>query len=89
MKKISLLLLSLFMFGIFADELPANFSKYQAHYAFKCDQGEKCAAAFDKYLNTPEVKAMNLEVDLYALEHQGWNEATHLSLIHISEPTRL
>ena len=77
MKKISLLLLSLFMFGIFADELPANFSKYQAHYAFKCDQGEKCAAAFDKYLNTPEVKAMNLEVDLYALEHQGWNEATH------------
>ena len=77
MKKISLLLLSLFMFGIFADELPANFSKYQAHYAFKCDHGEKCAAAFDKYMNTPEVKAMNLEVDLYALDHKGWNEATH------------
>mgnify|MGYP005703566887 FL=1 len=77
MKKISLLLLSLFMFGIFADELPANFSKYQAHYTFKCDHGEKCAAAFDKYMNTPEVKAMNLEVDLYALDHKGWNEATH------------
>ena len=28
-------------------------------------------------INTPEVKAMNLEVDLYALEHKGWNEATH------------
>ncbi len=67
MKKISVLLLSLFMFGIFANELPANFSKYQAHYTFKCDHGEKCAAAFDKYMNTPEVKAMNLEVDLYAL----------------------
>ena len=77
MKKISLLLISLFMFVSFADELPANFSKYQTHYAFKCDQAEKCAAAFDKYMNTPEVKAMNLEVDLYALEHQGWNEATH------------
>ena len=46
MKKIFLIILSLFMFGIFADELPANFSKYQAHYAFKCDQGEKCAAVF-------------------------------------------
>ena len=77
MKKIFLIILSLFMFGIFADELPANFSKYQAHYAFKCDQGEKCAAVFDKYMNAPAVKAMNLEVDLYALQHQGWNEATH------------
>ena len=77
MKKISLLILSLFMFGLFADELPANFSKYQAHYAFKCDHGEKCFAAFDKYMNSPEVKAMNLEVDLYALAHQGWNGATH------------
>ncbi len=77
MKKIFLIILSLFMFGIFADELPANFSKYQAHYAFKCDQGEKCAAVFDKYMNAPAVKAMNLEVDLYALAHQGWNGATH------------
>ena len=77
MKKLSLLFLSLFMFGMFADELPANFSKYQAHYSFKCEQAEKCFEAFDKYMGSSEVEAMNLEVDFYAYEHQGWNGATH------------
>ena len=77
MKKLSLLFLSLFMFGMFADELPANFSKYQAHYSFRCEQAEKCFEAFDKYMGSAEVEAMNLEVDFYAYEHQGWNGATH------------
>ena len=57
MKKLSLLFLSLFMFGMFADELPATFSKYQAHYSFRCEQAEKCFEAFDKYMDQQRLKS--------------------------------
>ena len=53
-----------------------NFSKYQAHYSFRCEQAEN---VLKRLINIwdQQKQAMNLEVDFYAYEHQGWNGATH------------
>ena len=75
--KINILsLLIILSFGVWADDhLPTNFSKYQSNFHFKCDEPEKCFAAFDKYMKSPEVSG--LEVDFYALNHNGFSDASH------------
>ena len=64
----------IFSFAISAN-LPENFSKYQSNFIFECDEPEKCFAAFDKYMSAPEVAG--LEVDFYAINHNGWDTASH------------
>ena len=78
MKKIILSLCLVLSFGIFADNhLPENFSKYQSNFLFKCEQGAKCLAAFNKYMNSPEIASQNYEADIYAILHNGWDDTTH------------
>ena len=65
-------------FVSFADDhLPENFSKYQSNFLFKCDVPAKCLNAFNKYMNSPEVSSQNYEADIYAILHNGWDDATH------------
>ena len=78
MKKIILSLSLIVSLGIVADDhLPENFSKYQSNFLFNCPVPSECLAAFDEYMNSPEVKSQNFEVDFYAVLHNGWDEATH------------
>ena len=74
MKNIFLTFVLIFSFVISAN-LPENFSKYQSNFIFECDEPEKCFAAFDKYMSAPEVAG--LEVDFYAINHNGWDTASH------------
>ena len=74
MKNIFLTFVLIFPFVISAN-LPENFSKYQSNFIFECDEPEKCFAAFDKYMSAPEVAG--LEVDFYAINHNGWDTASH------------
>lgn len=78
MKKLSLLAMLLVTIGASADNhLPENFSMYQSNFHFKCDEAEKCFAAFDKYMTSPEVVSQDFEVDIYSIQHNGWDDATH------------
>ena len=78
MKKLFLSMMLLVSFGAMADgHLPENFSKYQSNFLFKCDVPAKCLKAFNKYMNSPEIKSQNFEADIYAILHNGWDESTH------------
>ena len=78
MKKIILSIAMIFSLGLIADDhLPENFSKYQSNFLFSCPMPNACLAAFDEYMNSPEVKSQNYEVDVYAVLHNGWDDATH------------
>ena len=78
MKKIILSMAMIFSLGLIADDhLPENFSKYQSNFLFSCPMPNACLAAFDEYMNSPEVKSQNYEVDVYAVLHNGWDDATH------------
>ena len=64
MKKTFIAFALVFGFQLSADDhLPANYSMYQANFLFNCPVAEKCFAAFDKYMNSPEVAKENFEVD--------------------------
>ena len=78
MKKTFIAFALVFGFQLSADDhLPANYSMYQANFLFNCPVAEKCFAAFDKYMNSPEVAKEKFEVDFYALQQNGWDESTH------------
>ena len=78
MKKIILSIAMISSLGLIADDhLPENFSKYQSNFLFSCPMPNACLAAFDEYMNSPEVKSQNYEVDIYAVLHNGWDDATH------------
>ena len=78
MKKFILSMSLVFTIGISSDgHLPDNFSKYQSNFLFKCDVPMKCLNAFNKYMSSPEVASQNFEADIYAILHNGWDEATH------------
>ena len=78
MKKIILSIAMISSLGLIADDhLPENFSKYQSNFLFSCPMPNACLAAFDEYMNSPEVKSQNYEVDVYAVLHNGWDDATH------------
>ena len=78
MKKIILSIAMISSLGLIADDhLPENFSKYQSNFLFSCPVPNACLAAFDEYMNSPEVKSQNYEVDIYAVLHNGWDDATH------------
>ena len=78
MKKIILSIAMVSSLGLIADDhLPENFSKYQSNFLFSCPMPNACLAAFDEYMNSPEVKSQNYEVDVYAVLHNGWDDATH------------
>ena len=60
MKKTFIAFALVFGFQLSADDhLPANYSMYQANFLFNCPVAEKCFAAFDKYMNSPEVAKEN------------------------------
>lgn len=78
MKRIILSIAMISSLGLIADDhLPENFSKYQSNFLFSCPMPNACLAAFDEYMNSPEVKSQNYEVDVYAVLHNGWDDATH------------
>ena len=78
MKKIYLLFTLVFSFGVTADDhLPENYSMYQANFLFNCPEAEKCFAAFDRYMNSPRVAKEKFEVDVRALQQNGWDDSTH------------
>jgi hypothetical protein len=78
MKNFFLSTFLLVSFSITADNhLPENFSKYQSNFLFKCDVPNKCLQAFNKYMESPEVSSQNFEADIFAILHNGWDDATH------------
>ena len=78
MKKTFIAFALVFGFQLSADDhLPANYSMYQTNFLFNCPVAEKCFAAFDKYMNSPEVAKENFEVDFFAIQQNGWDDSTH------------
>ena len=78
MKKTFIAFALVFGFQLSADDhLPANYSMYQANFLFNCPVAEKCFAAFDKYMNSPEVAKEKFEVDFFAIQQNGWDDSTH------------
>jgi hypothetical protein len=77
MKKLFLLSTLIFSFDMSANNLPENFSMYQSNFLFNCPEPEKCFAAFDKYMSSPEVAAEKFEVDFFAINQNGWDDSTH------------
>ncbi|MDA9869576.1 hypothetical protein N9D67_06980 [Gammaproteobacteria bacterium] len=78
MKKLFLLSTLILSFGVAADDhLPSNYSMYQSNFLFNCPEPERCFAAFDKYMSSPEVAAENFEVDFFAINQNGWDDSTH------------
>ena len=78
MKKFFISLFLVSSFTLMADNhLPAGYSKYQSNFLFSCSMPAKCLEAFNKYMNAPEIKSQNFEADMYAVLHNGWDEATH------------
>ena len=78
MKKTFLTFVLIFGFQLSADNhLPANYSMYQTNFLFNCPVAERCFAAFDKYMNSPEVAKEKFEVDFFAVQQNGWDDSTH------------
>ena len=78
MKKIILSSFLIASFGLLADDhLPPGYSKYQSNFLFTCSMPAKCLKAFNDYMNAPEIASQNFEADMYAVMHNGWDEATH------------
>ncbi len=78
MKKTFIAFALVFGFQLSADDhLPANYSMYQTNFLFNCPVAERCFAAFDKYMNSPEVAKEKFEVDFFAVQQNGWDDSTH------------
>ena len=78
MKKTFIAFALVFGFQLSAnDHLPANYSMYQTNFLFNCPVAERCFAAFDKYMNSPEVAKEKFEVDFFAVQQNGWDDSTH------------
>ena len=65
MKKY--LLTTIFMISsvlIADDHTEPNYSKFQANYFFSCPVEPACGAAFDKMMNSPDIKEQKYEAAL-------------------------
>ncbi len=54
-----------------------NYSKFQANYFFSCPNEPACGAAFDKMMNSPEIKEQKYEAALSRISLQGYTNITH------------
>jgi len=54
-----------------------NYSKFQANYFFSCPNEPACGAAFDKMMNSPEIKEQKYEAALSRISLQGFTNITH------------
>ena len=62
------------------DHTEPNYSKFQANYFFSCPNEPACGAAFDKLMNSPEIKEQKFEAALSRITMQGLSLYTHLTL---------
>ena len=79
------ILITIFMMSsslIADDHTEPNYSKFQANYFFSCPNEPACGAAFDKMMNSPDIKEQKYEAALSRISLQGYTNIT-LSLIHI------
>ena len=78
MKKY--LLTTIFMMSAFIiadDHTEPNYSKFQANYFFSCPNEPACGAAFDKMMNSPDIKEQQFEASLSRITLQGYANITH------------
>ena len=78
MKKY--LLTTIFMISsilIADDHTEPNYSKFQANYFFSCPIEPACGAAFDKMMNSPDIKEQKYEAALSRISLQGYTNITH------------
>ena len=59
------------------DHTEPNYSKFQANYFFSCPIEPACGAAFDKLMNSPEIKEQKYEAALSRISLQGYTNMTH------------
>ena len=59
------------------DHTEPNYSKFQANYFFSCPNEPACGAAFDKLMNSPEIKEQKFEAALSRITMQGYVNITH------------
>ena len=59
------------------DHTEPNYSKFQANYFFSCPNEPACGAAFDKLMNSPEIKEQKFEAALSRISMQGYANITH------------
>ena len=59
------------------DHTEPNYSKFQANYFFSCPNEPACGAAFDKLMNSPEIKEQKFEAALSRITMQGYANITH------------
>mgnify|MGYP001458243870 FL=1 len=78
MKKIILSITMISAFGLFADDhTEPNYSKFQANYFFSCPNEPACGAAFDKMMNSPDIKEQKYEAALSRISLQGYTNITN------------
>ena len=78
MKKIILSIAMIFSLGLIADDHnEPNYSKFQANYFFSCPNEPACGAAFDKMMNSPDIKEQKYEAALSRISLQGYTNITH------------
>ena len=78
MKKIILSMAMIFSIGLIADDhTEPNYSKFQANYFFSCPNEPACGAAFDKMMNSPDIKEQKYEAALSRISLQGYTNITH------------
>ena len=78
MKKIILSIAMIFSLGLIADDhTEPNYSKFQANYFFSCPNEPACGAAFDKMMNSPDIKEQKYEAALSRISLQGYTNITH------------
>jgi hypothetical protein len=78
MKKIILSIAMIFSLGLIADDhTEPNYSKFQANYFFSCPNEPACGAAFDKMMNSPDIKEQKYEAALSRINLQGYTNITH------------
>ena len=70
------------------DQSEPNYSKFQSNFYFTCPQPAACVSAFEKMLAAPEIAAKNFEVSLMALNHNGWDESTHMVSFYFKSAER-
>jgi hypothetical protein len=64
--------------GLIADDhTEPNYSKFQANYFFSCPNEPACGAAFDKMMNSPDIKEQKYEAALSRINLQGYTNITH------------
>ena len=78
MKKIMLSIAMISSLGLIADDhTEPNYSKFQANYFFSCPNEPACGAAFDKMMNSPDIKEQKYEAALSRISLQGYTNITH------------